>query len=496
MHPFLFVLFPPLSLLSANLSWASPREVFFPACVLLGIAVTLWLLLWPLLPDPRKRGLAISLTWIPFFGYGGALDAARRYAQTQAMLGSVELAGAIVIVLIVAIAAMLLLRRSHRTFVGATKALNRFAAVLVLVAFASCATTLLRQMGNGADFLSKPGELVAVKQGTDLPDIYFILCDAYPRADYLQDYFGYDNRPFLDGLRKRGFFVAKNSRSNYPNTLPSLASTFNLDYLDNALATEGWDGEYPQLLDLIRDNAAVRQLKSAGYEYVVPASGLFPRELPTADRFIHPGDSPYTEYQQRLIDMTPIRSVMNRLKKERWHHRVPFVLDTLENLERDKRPMFVYAHLLAPHLPHSYDADGRILTTIPPYKEGWRQVTTFINRRLLEVVDRILARNPNSVIIVQGDHGPNTSWQDGLNMVQIPWAGAWDQYVRDRTANLCAWYLPGGQYEGILKDNMTPVNTFRILFNRYLATNYEMLGDVTYLSPQSSAEIVRVEGGP
>ena len=88
-------------------------------------------------------------------------------------------------------------------------------------------------------------------------------------------------------LRERGFYIAERSRSNYPNTLPSLASTLNMDYLDNAIATEGWeDARYPELLSLVRGNAVVPMLRSIGYEFVAIASGVFPTELGEADRFI------------------------------------------------------------------------------------------------------------------------------------------------------------------------------------------------------------------
>jgi hypothetical protein len=154
--------------------------------------------------------------------------------------------------------------------------------------------------------------------------------------------------------------------------------------------------------------------------------------------------------------------------------------------------MFVFGHILAPHLPHAYDAEGNVLASFPPYKDGWRQVTQFLNRRLVEVVDAIQAHEPNSVILIEGDHGPNTSWQDAINLVEIPWKGTWEDYVRDRSANLSTFYFPDRQYEGLLYPEITPVNTFRVIFNKYFGADYEMLEDVTYLSPQGSSEIRRI----
>ena len=40
------------------------------------------------------------------------------------------------------------------------------------------------------------------------PDVYYVILDGYARADALATHYGYDNEPFLDALRERGFVVA------------------------------------------------------------------------------------------------------------------------------------------------------------------------------------------------------------------------------------------------------------------------------------------------
>lgn len=89
LHPFFFGVFPLFSLLSANLVWAGFGEVFFPLAIVLAIAAILWLLLWPLLPQPHKRGLALSLFWLPFFGYSTIVDSLRALLGYREMLGLV-----------------------------------------------------------------------------------------------------------------------------------------------------------------------------------------------------------------------------------------------------------------------------------------------------------------------------------------------------------------------------------------------------------------------
>ena len=46
---------------------------------------------------------------------------------------------------------------------------------------------------------------------------------------------------------------------------------------------------------------------------------------------------------------------------------------------------------------------------------------------------------------------------------------------------LNAYYLPG--YDGDLYATISPVNSFRLVFNSYFGGEYDMLEDVSYYSP-------------
>ena len=48
--------------------------------------------------------------------------------------------------------------------------------------------------------------------------------------------------------------------------------------------------------------------------------------------------------------------------------------------------------------------------------------------------------------------------------------------VYERLANLKVIYFPDSNYEDLYED-MTPVNTFRIIFNKYFNENYELHDD-------------------
>jgi hypothetical protein len=74
-------------------------------------------------------------------------------------------------------------------------------------------------------------------------------------------------------------------------------------------------------------------------------------------------------------------------------------------------------------------------------------------------VKTILAKSEKEpIIILQGDH----SYPDGIDRVKI----------------LNAYYLPDDGNEN-LYETITPVNTFRVIFNTYFGGQYEMLPDIS-----------------
>ncbi|MCF6285982.1 MAG: hypothetical protein L3K26_12420, partial [Candidatus Hydrogenedentes bacterium] len=100
-------------------------------------------------------------------------------------------------------------------------------------------------------------------------------------------------------------------------------------------------------------------------------------------------------------------------------------------------------------------------------------------------------RQPNSIIISQGDHGCRSDWQSTAATDLIPWTGSKEDYIRDYTAVLNTIYFPDGDYSDFY-PGITPVNTFRIIFNKYFGTTYELLPDKTYLSFQGGKTIEEV----
>ena len=139
----------------------------------------------------------------------------------------------------------------------------------------------------------------------------------------------------------------------------------------------------------------------------------------------------------------------------------------------------MFAHLLIPHPSYVFGPNGEYIfdqndifgpETDYPLGDttdltGYPNAINFIDKEMLVIVDQIIANSKTPpIIIIQGDHGSfryNTQAQ--------------------RMTILNAYYLPG--IHAPLYPTITPVNTFRIIFDSYFGQDYPLLKDASWYSP-------------
>jgi hypothetical protein len=125
--------------------------------------------------------------------------------------------------------------------------------------------------------------------------------------------------------------------------------------------------------------------------------------------------------------------------------------------------------VLAPHGPLVFGVDGSQVYYPEPvsnadYFRGYRDELAYLNSRLIGVLDRILTDSAvPPIIILQADHGHDLASAD------------------DRMAILNAYYLPGDGKD-LLYPTITPVNSFRIIFNHYFGGQFDLLKDRSFFS--------------
>lgn len=355
----------------------------------------------------------------------------------------------------------------------------------------------LAQPAPAAEIARPPSPDGVTSTAKPKPDIFYFIFDRYGSERTLARIYGFDNRPFLDALRAKGFYVASASLANYPKTAPSLAATFHMDYLDFLEETPlARRNEWHPIYDMVREHEVGRFLKAQGYRFVQIGGWWAPTQFsPMADENYRSGFSEFAWlYLRRTIVPSILDAVAPRFPLARqlsWDNgqcqRVPRQLERIKASGGRAAPTFTFAHILLPHEPYVFDSDGRCLTAAEAQKrtqhEAYVAQVRYANRVIAEIVERLLGRREKPIIIVQADEGP---YPEPYRTSNRSWTIATPDELAMKSAILNATYFPDGDYS-MLDQEITPVNTFRLVFDKYFGTRYGRLPDRIFAFPDYSS---------
>ncbi|HOT90764.1 MAG TPA: hypothetical protein PLJ78_04445 [Anaerolineae bacterium] len=491
-HPLLFAVYPVLFIAVYNWSLVSFKQMIVPLLVVLAFACLCWLGMQVLLKDKTKASIGASVFLIFFFSYG------RLYILTQnVLIAGIDIGQHKYIFpfWIVALAlCFFLLLRVRFDLRGVADFLNIMAAVLVGFTLVTAGYNAVNSRLANA----RPAtETVSLQQDRQ-PDIYYIILDGCARADILAELYDLDIAPFLDTMTQKGFFVASRSRTNYSQTQLSLASSLNFTYLDDLAAQMSAEsGNRLPLKQMIHNNRVASSLQQKGYMFVAFATEMEHTDIKNADRYLTDSWS-LSEFDNIVLNTTPLPGLLNRVlsrsvnfQYDAHRHKILYPLEHLENIARYDVPTFTFAHIMACHPPFVFDEDGQPVNPSQDfalldgnffvsrygkdaYVSGYRKQLTFILSRVEEAIDRVLATSPEPpIIILQADHGGGS----GLDFSSLEKTD-----IHERMAILNLYYLPDGGAEH-LYDEITPVNTFRVVLNYYFGAELNLLEDKSYYSP-------------
>ncbi len=397
------------------------------------------------------------------------------------------------VVLLILIAAAAGLARSRRPPLRLARALAVFLVINVAYETGWCFYNLASGKAVSQDFGDARHNLITKlnqkKTGTK-PVVFWLVFDEYAGSSSVKEVWGLQN-PLEPMLRKKGFFVAGSARSNYNFTHFSLSSTLDMAYLSGLQ-----NHSIVRLKDLERgnysvwDNNTVRLFEQNGYainnftifQMKGHPTGNFemfryvPKQLINFQTFegrvrsdIGWNFPNLLKRDRRAADSAHVSGMLNELDTA-YKNQVDRFLLIAAKAAREDRPSFNMFHLQLPHEPYFYHADGSIA-----YSNGYSDSAKHYPAHLLytnSVVNRMadsllaLYRRREVVIIIQGDHGfkyqENEAWYD-----------------RFSCSILYAVYCSDGNYSA-WPQNLTSVNGFRILFNKYLNTALPLLPNHSY----------------
>jgi hypothetical protein len=492
-----FTIFPMLSLWAVNASEVDPSVVIRPFLFTLVGAALLYLVLYFIFRQIEKTAWIGFLILFLFFSYGHIYDFLR-HSTVLSSLGRHRFLVPVYIVLLgLGIWGILSLAKKINRF---SEWLNIVGGLLILFSSVQIGYFFIStSIGARRATVKNSSALVANSRG--MPDVYFIVLDTYMRADALQQEMGFDNSAFINQLGKLGFYVARCSRPNYTSTKASIVSTLNMNYLGALEKQYGVSVDDNGFWNLIKDSEVRRQLQGIGYQTISFRSEYPWLELTDADIFLgmdrpsigshylYPFENMYLRTTAGVLLVAAdsefnITSLLTTDSGEqapatvtdpylRYHIDLElFTLEKLSEIPAIVGPKFVYAHILIPHGPYVFGPNGEIRND-PGYtnndlsadtgtaydQQGYLYGVQYINTRIIPILQSIIAESKNPpLIILEGDHGYRDN-NPGQN------------------TNLDAYYLPNG-YDN-LYPSITPVNSFRIIFDQYFGASYPILPDIT-----------------
>jgi hypothetical protein len=506
-YPFLIGAFAPISLFAANLGQVHARDLFVPLVLTLVLTALLLGVFTLIQRSSDRAAMVVTALLFWFFTYGQWIKAmwllcpwvTPQYGMFNQGFVSVALG----LMLVVTVAAM---SRWIKNPTICTWWMNRIGSFLLACPLAVLLVWRLQltapPSGLAALGLDKPAWVVATpgpNRAEHPPDIYLIVLDAHGRGDILRDIYGYDESPFLNHLLKKGFFVADRSTSNYCFTELSMGATLNMRYMDEFRNQP--DFALSQVTPVLQRNSVMATLQRFGYSMVAYQSMLDRLSFTQANVYYpSPGDGGLSPFQQLLLDTTAlsqlgsgaIRSAVAAHQLDYYHFKrqaINFIFNTGGRTAKLPGPKFVFMHILAPHLPFVFAADGSDpgpaayggfadpglsdVFTRRQYLDGYRQQIAFTDQQTAAMIDKILADSPSPpVIILMGDHGPRA----GMN-----WYSSKDTDLRECTANLTAVYFPHGDRRG-LYPSISPVNLFRVVLDDCFDAGLPLLPDRVFFT--------------
>ena len=494
-HPFLFSLFPVLFIYSQNVHELPTQEIILPILSILSTAVLLWFLARFITKNNKKSGFIISLLLVLSFSYGHVYFLVDDFTLGNSDIGRHQYL--LIPFVISFIAGTYYFAKTKRKLDNASTIATSITAILLVIVIINTVTYNVENISmldneKNTSYMSvnvyEPNIVYLSSNLDDIknyPDVYYIILDGYMNSNSLKEFLNHDNQEFVAYLTDNGFKVNHESYSNYPSSDLSVISTLNMRYLNFLDNNQIKPVQIPNKMYV--ENSVMQNFKSAGYKIVniqrpfpfISSPSLFDLTVCERNKYI----------DSQLFSMTMRTSILVFLL-EKWEERelreasLCNFSELVMQQQKFNEPMFVFSHILVPHPPYIFGPEGESISSVRPQgleswenQEGYINSVKFANKKIQHVVEELLndVEDP-PVIIIQADHGIGFDFEA---------SNPSNDGITQKMSIFSAYYLPGIE-KNLSDDVITPVNTFRIIFNSYFNTDYDLLENKMYLTDDNS----------
>jgi hypothetical protein len=440
------------------------------------VALVLFGIMWLIFRNPVKAGI-FSFLLLAFNFFFGAIHDALKSQQLLPFLGKYSFILPFFLILFTWL--FIRIKRSKKDLGPVAKYLNLLFVLLIIIDFVQ----LLNVQSKRKETVSSLTSELKECPGCPKPDIYLIIADGYPSNVAFREAMHFNNEPFTNELKKRGFYVADSSNSNYNATTISMASMLDMNYMKEIGGTkESYMKDVASALSLLRSASFPAFLRKHGYK--IHNNGIFdlaaepsvsePTFLPkrtssiTAQTFVK---RILDNLGFHLVDKLKIKFVIRYSRNADLRNNKKLTARTIKAAEHATHPKFVYTHLIMPHHPYYFDSSGKqrppeaLTDELITDTAAFVSYVKYANRQLLSLVDTIMKKSTSPpIIILAGDHGFRNFINFGIKKYHF--------------MNLTAVYRPDGNYDSYYPA-ITNVNAFRVLLNDQFRQQIPLLADST-----------------
>ncbi len=312
------------------------------------------------------------------------------------------------------------------------------------------------------------------------PNVYLLVMDEYQGTHTMKKHFGFNNKPFIDSLIKRSFFIPSQPISNYNRTSLSILALLDMSYVKNFTQDDLASGmAYNMSAKAISSNKTMQFFRTNGYKVI--NNSFFPNAQSGSIRELF-----LSTEERLLLDKTfghvfmydLVASVSSNnlhlflkdgpAKTDFYNQKV--IAKTKKDIENSKSPCFIYSHFMMPHFPYLRDSSGKLKDIGRAYvesnegrnKKSYLSYLLYCNTILIDIVDDILRKDPDAIIILASDHGMRQALKADFFLTEFN--------------NFLAVHTPGNNYNGFT-DTTSLVNVFRIILNNHFRQNLPLLKD-------------------
>ena len=282
------------------------------------------------------------------------------------------------------------------------------------------------------------------------PNVYWLVFDECADFSTMEQYYGYSDRTVYDYLTDNGFQISDTSHNESGNTVSVLTNCLNLNYVVNS------DMDATQMSEYRTDDSLlIKMMSDKGYTI----RGIGDTEwlgIPSVN--FSDGSGAQTVEGFGIRQLILQNTIIGPFVEYDGTQSARLVLESLDYMKDESNftpngSQFNVMYLCSPHQPFLFDENGNNVQAAN--YNNWEDDQyylgqyIFIMKEIKAITESIVANDPDSVIIIESDHGPR--FKDGMS-------------YEDKLKILNAVYFMGEDISEI--EGKSGVNTLRTVLGR------------------------------